>query len=156
MMNYEEYVKMHEKYEEELKNEKAEKKETDEKVLKITDAKTLSKYAKGHVVELPPFAEDEPFVAKIRRPSLLALTKSGKIPNSLLSTATELFNGTLDSDNENVLGDIYDICYLMADAALVEPTLKEIEEAGIELSDEQLMAIFNYTQSGVKALEKFR
>lgn len=151
MMSYEEYVKMQNEYEEKNTN-----KEVNEEELKVTDAKVLNSYAKGHVVKLPSFSENEPFVAKVRRPSLLALTKSGKIPNSLLSTASELFNGSLDNDNENVLSDIYDICYIMADAALVEPTLKEIEDTGLELTDEQLMAIFNYTQTGVKALENFR
>lgn len=152
MMSYEEYVKMQNEYEEKNIN----KETVNEEELKVTNVKVLNGYAKGHIVKLPSFAENEPFVAKVRRPSLLALTKSGKIPNSLLSTASELFNGSLDNDNENVLSDIYDICYIMADAALVEPTLKEIEEAGLELTDEQLMAIFNYTQTGVKALENFR
>ena len=38
----------------------------------------------------------------------------------------------------------------------MEPTMKEIESSGVELSDEQIMAIFNYTQAGVSTLKNFR
>ena len=38
----------------------------------------------------------------------------------------------------------------------VEPSWSELKNAGIELTDEQYMFIFNYTQEGVKALEPFR
>ena len=38
----------------------------------------------------------------------------------------------------------------------MEPTLQQIKSAGLELSDDQIMAIFSYTQVGVKALESFR
>ena len=39
---------------------------------------------------------------------------------------------------------------------MIEPTYDDVINAGLELSDDQMMAIFNYTQSGVKALENFR
>ena len=57
----------------------------------ITSLRTLQGYAEGQVVELPPFGEGQPFVARICRPSMLVLAKSGKIPNSLLETANSLF-----------------------------------------------------------------
>ena len=44
----------------------------------------------------------------------------------------------------------------IARAALVKPSFDELEEAGIELTDEQLVAIFQFTQLGVKALDRFR
>lgn len=127
--------------------------------INITSLADLQKYAKGTIVRLPDFAEGQPFVARLRRPSMLVLAKQGKIPNSLLSAAGELFSKGgegLDADNENMLSDVYDICKIICSASLVEPTMDEIESAGITLSDDQLMAIFNYTQSGVKALESFR
>lgn len=125
----------------------------------ITTLADLQNYAKGTVVRLPDFAEGQPFVARLRRPSMLVLAKQGKIPNSLLSAAGELFSKggeAMDADNENMLSEVYDICKIICAASLVQPTMNEIESAGIELSDEQLMAIFNYSQSGVKALESFR
>ena len=45
---------------------------------------------------------------------------------------------------------------IIATAALIQPSMEEIKSVGLELSDDQMMAIFNYTQAGVKALESFR
>ena len=38
----------------------------------ITSFDMLKEYARGRVVRFPDFAEDMPFVARVRRPSLLA------------------------------------------------------------------------------------
>lgn len=127
--------------------------------LKITSISDLHIYGQGKVVRLPDFAEGQPFVARLRRPSMLVLAKQGKIPNALMSSANALFNeggSGMDADNPNMLKDIFDVCVVVAKAALMEPTYEDIENAGMELSDNQLMAIFSYTQTGVKALESFR
>lgn len=131
----------------------------DKQTPKVTNVIDLKRYAAGQVVELPPFADGMPFVAQLRRPSMLFLAKTGKIPNTLLSKAGQLFNGGgagLDADDANMLSDVYDIAMVIVNAALVSPTLGEIHEAGLELADDQIMAIFNYTQGGIKALESFR
>ena len=130
-----------------------------EDVMEITSLTDLQSYAAGVVVRLPDFAEGQPFVARLRRPSMLVLAKSGKIPNTLLTAAGELFSkggAGLDADNTNMLSDMYDIMHIICEAALVQPTLKEIEAAGASLSDDQMMAIFNYTQAGIKTLTSFR
>lgn len=127
--------------------------------LNVTTIDEMREYAKGTVVELPPFAEGQPFVARVRRPSILALAKAGKIPNQLLSKAGKLFNSGaagLDTDDENMLTDVYDIAMTIVKAALVSPTVEEIADAGLELSDNQIMAIFSYTQTGIEALKSFR
>lgn len=128
-------------------------------VMRITTVADLQSYASGIVVRFPDFAEGQPFVARVRRPSMLVLAKQGKIPNGLLAAAGELFTkggGGMDADNQDMLVQVYDICKIICSAALVEPTMDEIEAAGVELSDDQMMAIFNYTQNGIKALEPFR
>lgn len=130
-----------------------------DEAMHITTISDLQSYAAGTVVRFPDFGDGQPFVARVRRPSMLVLAKQGKIPNSLLTAAGELFSkggGALDTDNENMLGDMYSIMDVIATAALIQPTMSEIKSAGIELSDDQMMAIFNYTQAGVKALEPFR
>ena len=126
--------------------------------LQITSFADLEKYSKGQLVELPAFAEGQPFVARIKRPSMLALIKSGKIPNSLLKTAGELFAEGLPDvkEDDQVMSKVFDVFDYVAEACLVEPTYQQIKEAGMELSDDQYMFIFNYTQRGVKALESFR
>lgn len=128
-------------------------------MMNITSITDLHRYASGTVVRFPDFAEGQPFIARVRRPSMLVLAKSGKIPNTLLTTASELFakgGAALDSDDKNMLSNFYDTCRIICEAALIQPTLAEIEGAGMFLSDDQLMAIFNYTQTGVKALNSFR
>lgn len=124
----------------------------------ITSIAQLSEYAKGQVVRLPDFAPDQPFVARLKRPSMLVLAKSGKIPNSLLETASSLFDGKSNATNNsnNTMGDMYRVLEIIAEASLVSPTMAEIKSAGIELTDEQLIAIFNYSQQGVEGLKSFR
>ena len=124
---------------------------------KITSIADIKKYAHGSIVQLPSFDGEHPFIARVKRPSLLVMVKTGKIPNSLINQATQLFQkgaGSLGKDN--TISDMYDIMETICDAALVSPSYSEIKEAGLNLTDEQMMAIFSYTQQGVKALEQFR
>lgn len=136
----------------------AKKNAIDDVPKEVTTIYDLQRYAGGQIVRLPDFAEGQPFVARMRRPSLLIMAKKGKIPNRLLATATELFNGggSNNANNDTILSDTYDVCEAIAEAALVEPTLNDIKNSGIELSDNQLIAIFNYAQRGVEALDNFR
>jgi hypothetical protein len=125
----------------------------------VTSISDLQRYAQGTIVEFPAFADGQPLVARIKRPSLLALMSKGKIPNSLKVKVNELFQvggSALDVDDEEMLNDLYDILEIFAEASLIEPTLSDIKEAGLELTDEQLMFIFTYSQGGIKALESFR
>lgn len=122
-----------------------------------TSLEDLVKASQGVIIELPPFAEGQPFVAKLRRPSMLALIKSGKIPNSLLATANKLFaDGTVDEDDPNALSSLFSVLDALCEACFVEPSYNEMKAAGVELTDDQLMFIFNYTQRGVAALDSFR
>lgn len=130
-----------------------------DQAMEITSLSNLQSYAAGVVVRFPDFAEGQPFVARVRRPSMLVLAKTGKIPNTLLTAAGELFakgGSGLDADNDKMLSDMYDIMHIICESALIQPTMKEIEGTGLQLSDDQMMAIFNYTQAGIKALESFR
>ena len=73
--------------------------------------------------------------------------------------AGELFakgGAGINTDDENMLCNMYDVMDIIASAALIEPSLEQIKDCGLELSDDQMLAIFNYTQAGVKALEPFR
>lgn len=126
--------------------------------MKITSIKDLREYAKGAIVELPEFAEGQPFVARLKRPSIMDMARSGKIPNALLVRANELFTNSagLNPNEENMMSELMDVMESIAAEAFVEPTYQEIKESGITLTDQQLMAVFNYTQNGVKALENFR
>lgn len=123
----------------------------------ISTIQELQKLSQGEVVQLPPFVEGTTFVVRIKRPSMMNLVKTGKIPNSLVKSASKLFNGKgVDDRSDKAMSQAFEVFETLCEAALVQPTYKELKEANIELTDEQYMAIFNYTQRGIKALEPFR
>lgn len=125
--------------------------------LQITSLTDLQAYAKGQIVMLPAFAEGQPFVARLGRPSMLELAKNGSIPNGLLSTANELFaDGKMDKDNEGMLSEVFSIMEALCEATFLEPTYAQIKESGVQLTDEQMMFVFSYTQKGIRSLEPFR
>lgn len=129
------------------------------KELKVTSLEEMKRQSNGALVKLPPFASGEELVVRLRRPSMLALVRAQKIPNTLLTSANKMFKSgpaSLNTNDESMMDDIFAIMDVICDAALVEPTYKQINDAGIELTDDQLMFIFGYTQSGVKQLESFR
>ena len=125
--------------------------------MEVTSLEALKSYSMGQLVELPPFAEGQSFVARLKRPSMLALVKAGRIPNSLLQSANTLFiSGTMDEKNKGAMSDVMEILDTVCDACFVEPTYQQIKDAGIQLTDDQLMFVFSYSQRGVKALDPFR
>lgn len=127
--------------------------------IKVTSIDQLKAMAGGEIVKLPPFVQGQEFYAKLRRPSMLKLVQSGKIPNSLLRTANMLFSGGVDKEldrDDEFMKDMFDLIDVLAESVFVEPSWLELKQAGIELTDEQYMFIFNYTQEGVKAVEPFR
>lgn len=125
--------------------------------LTITSIDDLVKASQGTLVELPPFVEGVPFVACLKRPSMLALVRAGKIPNALLSTANELFaKGGFDTDDEQAMSNLFGVLDSICEACFVEPSYSQLKDAGITLTDDQLMFVFNYTQRGVTALGSFR
>lgn len=122
----------------------------------VTD---LKKYAGGSEVELPGFIAEEPFVVMLRRPSLLGMVEAGKIPNPLLSTAASLFHhGVTEaiSDDGEKMKNMAGVLTIVAKSALVSPTYDEIRAAGLELTDLQLMFIYDFVQTGVDTLKSFR
>ena len=127
--------------------------------IKVTSIDQLKLMSGGEIVKLPPFIQGQDFYAKLRRPSMPKLVQSGQIPNSLLRTANMLFSGGVDKEldrDDEFMKDMFDLIDVLAGAVFVEPSWTELKNAGIELTDEQYMFVFNYTQEGVKALEPFR
>lgn len=130
--------------------------------VKVTSIEELKKMANGEVVELPGFTDGTTFNARLKRPSMLALAKLGKIPNNLLGAANKLFVGVgsvLQNNgkgNDDALTELFDIIEVICEESFVEPTYKQLKDNGIELTDQQKLAVFTYTQRGVKSLENFR
>lgn len=126
--------------------------------ISVTPLADIVRASQGTIVELPPFTADVPFVAKLKRPSMLVLVKEGKIPNQLLSAANELFTGSkkAGTENDKSLDSLFGVLDVICEACFVEPTYAQLKEAGVQLTDDQLMFVFNYTQRGVEALKSFR
>lgn len=129
----------------------------DNKVIDVTSPEQLAEYAKGQLVELPPFAEGQKFVARLKRPSILALAASGVIPNKLMQSANSLFlKGKANASDLKALPEMLGVLEIICKACFVNPTYDQIKEAGVTLTDDQLMFVFSYSQKGVAALENFR
>lgn len=115
---------------------------------------SLQSIKTSQVVNIPGWCGDVVEV-ELKRPSILALAAAGAIPNPLMKTARKLFYSGVSPDG----GDLAEegrVLLEVAKAALVKPSFDELEAAGIELTDEQLIAIFQFTQLGAKALDRFR
>lgn len=87
------------------------------------------------------------------------LVMRGKIPNPLLACVNDMFlndGKNLDEADEDALKNLYSVLEIVAEESLVEPTKEQLEELGLELTDQQLMYLFNYSQQGVEMLENFR
>ena len=129
------------------------------KVVTIAELKELSS---GEIVELPSYNEGQVIYVKLRRPSLLQMVKAGKIPNELLADANVLFangaNGVVNKaiKDEDTLARLLEVIECICEESFVEPTYKEMKDAGIVLTDSQLLAVFAYTQNGVESLKNFR
>lgn len=123
--------------------------------IRVTSIEELKQMGEGDVIQLPPFKGEIPFTAKVKRVSLLNLVRKGVIPNVLLGAAEELFYGKQASKCVD-LKKLTNVMFIMAENSLVEPSIKDIDNAGLELTDQQIIALFNYTQEGVRSLESFR
>ena len=124
-----------------------------------TKIEEIKKIAGGSEVELPGFtSESEPLVVVLKRPSIMQLAQKGDIPNPLLGVASELFKNGVNKamDNGERMKELGEVLTIVAEASMVEPSYSELEEAGINLTDLQLLYIYNYTQTGVDSLKVFR
>ena len=130
--------------------------------MQITSIKQLQSIKQSEIVELPSFEDGTPLIVEIKKPNMMSLLTSGKIPNTLLTVATEMFNGKTGqvmgkaSEDIKTLKELVGMMEVLAEASLVKPSYKDIKKANVQLTENQLMAILMYSQGGVKALENFR
>ena len=119
-----------------------------------TPVHDFMKYADGIEIEIPGVLAEETIAVRLRRPSLMLLAAEGKIPNSLLTSVEELFEkGEKNKISFKERGEIFRI---VAMASLVSPTWEELQSAGLNLTDLQLLYIYNFAQTGVDSLRRFR
>lgn len=132
--------------------------------LKITNVNEIKEYFEGEIVELAPFENGKPFVARVRVPSLVEIYRLGKIPNTLIVEVKKYFDTLEKDENNNVTINFADkrarnlmnLALKMADVVLIEPSMKELRGAKIRLSDMQLLSIYNYVDKKVSEMIPFR
>lgn len=118
--------------------------------LKVTSLEDLKKVGGDYVVELPAFLDGTPFVAKLRRPSLLRMAQLGEIPDEL----QPVIDGLLQSNNDAFSMDQKANAFaLIADKALVEPTFEQVTDI---IDSYQLAVIWHWVVFGPAMLEPFR
>lgn len=132
----------------------------------VTSLEALKAVKCSKEVPLPPFPDGTPFIAELRKISLMDMAKKGRIPNPLLqsvftvigfesSTEKEDSNkASKDSDSMNSL-EALDFMDSVVQNSLVSPTYQQIVDCGVELSDEQVFAIFGYAIGDLELLSKF-
>ena len=104
----------------------------------------------GEIVELPPFPNGKPFVARLKTPSILTLCANGVIPNELLQEATDIYEGKdMQPGHIEQYGKVLNA---IAKAVLVEPKYEDVKDY---LSGVQLITIYNYSQAGIASLRPF-
>lgn len=118
------------------------------------DLQQIKARMETQVQELPDFGDGVPFHARLRRVSLLEMAQNGSIPNELLGAVSDLyFKGTAGMKS---IKDTAESFSFVAEKSLVEPTYQEIQEAGLSLTDAQLLAIYLFSVGGVSSLRSFR
>lgn len=107
-------------------------------------------------LEISGWGSGESITVKARRPSLYNMAAMGFIPNPIMGAMQAMFSGVtakVDAVDARKQGE----CVIaMAKYALVEPTYQQIEEAGLKLTDDQLMEIYTFAIGGAAALAAFR
>jgi len=112
-------------------------------------------YKDGEEVSLPGWGNED-VVFKLKRPSILSLAAKGSIPNALMGVACKLFNSDGKVFTEGKFEDLAKTLTIIAKESLVSPTFKDIEDAGLCLTDDMLTCIYMYVTKGATRLATFR
>lgn len=132
--------------------------------LQVTSLEQLKKVKQTVVIDLGKFEDGTSLVAEVKRPDIMNLATQNKIPNTLLSEAMKVFNGTSSEIVDKVtkegdfqalkcLGDLFEI---LTDECLVNPKYSDLKSLGIELTMEMKFKILMFAQNGIEGLTTFR
>lgn len=110
------------------------------------------------VVELTGWNPDETVEVKLRKPGLVALQMKGGVPNPVLAAIEGMYAGVVPNtqNNPDATKTLAQALHHVARAALVEPTMAELEEAEIELTTQQYNEIYAFVLGGTEGIIRFR
>lgn len=131
-----------------------------------TSIEELKKAKLTTIRELPSFPDGTPLVVELKKPSLIDMTIRGRILNPLLTSAISIIP---TEDKEKAEGEkatpalnaedfksTAELFITICEECMVKPTYAEVKEYAGGLTDEQILAIYNYTQEGMDKLQSFR
>lgn len=112
-------------------------------------------------VDIRGFEEGQFITLKLRHISLLALLSNGTIPNSLMSSAGDLFQkggdvseaDTASMIKETGVAKINELVDMVCENVVIEPAWNDLKPY---MTDDQKMEIFYYAQGGLRQVQKFR
>lgn len=127
----------------------------------ITTLNDLANVKNTFEVDLPPFGDGTPFTAELRKPSLINMFCSERISNPLISDALKLIGESSSKENlsseEAFKAQVESMKFMktVSEYCLVNPPIEEVNKLAGGLTDEQIIAIFNFAQFDVNSLSKF-
>lgn len=135
------------------------------KALSVDDIK--KSLDSGYQVEITGFRADEDpedsFPCVLKKIDLLAWLINGKVPNELTAAVEDLFNlskakkKTVEEYNDiDQIREGYKLNEWIARESMVEPKFDDLKDAGVYLSQQQLLDIYVFQMNGVNALKQFR
>lgn len=105
------------------------------------------------IIEIPDFEGTGTIKVRVKKPRLMAMAAQGKIPNHLLGVVNNMMFGNKKEKKEVNITDVAKTYELYCRACLVEPSYEEIKDI---ITDDQMIAIFDWAMGDVKKLETFR
>ena len=131
--------------------------------LQVTSLEQLKKVKQTEIINLGKFEDGTEFVAELKKPDLMQLAAERKIPNVLATEVVKLFNGknklakkVVAEDDAEALAQLGELMNILAKASLVNPTMKQLDEINVTLTQEMKTTIMMYFQGGVETLKNFR
>jgi len=105
-------------------------------------------------IEIPNFNGQGTITVQVQKPRIMAMAAEGKIPNPLLSVASKMAGskGSAKTD-ENAFVDSSKVFALYCKACLVNPKYDDMKDI---ITDDQMLAIFNWAMGEVNEIEPFR
>lgn len=117
--------------------------------------KTAQRYG-AQSIEIHDWDGSGMIEVRARRPGLYNMASMGFIPNPLLGAMQAMFSGSTAQINAVDAKKQGECLTAIARYALVEPTMAQITEAGLELTDQQLLELYQFALAGPVRYAAFR
>lgn len=123
----------------------------------ITSMQEIIAQAQPEEVTISGFHSGTELTVELRTPSLYALLAENALPNPLLPVVRKLFrDGPKPQDVADPDAEFANALRTIARETLVKPSLAELNENGVQLTDCQLLEICIYATRGPASLAIFR